>query len=109
MFGLQDPRAPGTAGAAASLSTRKFESATKNPEFPSATKFLNVFMREGCKMVEMSCAEYDKHAAGSQFITHTMGRVLEMLSEKRGREGERCGCRGKGEDRSEMREKKLKE
>jgi hypothetical protein len=72
-------------------------------------KFLNVFAREGCKMVEMSCTEYNKHAAGSQFITHTVGRVLEMLSEKRGREGARCGCRGKGEDRSEMREKKLKE
>jgi hypothetical protein len=72
-------------------------------------KFLNVFTREGCKMVEMSCAEYDKHSTGSQFITHTVGRVLEMLSEKRGREGERCGCRGKREDISEMREKKLKE
>jgi arogenate dehydrogenase (NADP+) len=43
-------------------------------------KFLNVFAREGCKMVEMSCAEHDKHTAGSQFITHTVGRVLEMLS-----------------------------
>jgi arogenate dehydrogenase (NADP+) len=43
-------------------------------------KFLNVFAREGCEMVEMSCAEHDKHAAGSQFITHTVGRVLEMLS-----------------------------
>ncbi|GFP95115.1 arogenate dehydrogenase 2 chloroplastic [Phtheirospermum japonicum] len=30
-------------------------------------------------MVEMTCAEHDKHAAGSQFITHTMGRVLEKL------------------------------
>lgn len=30
-------------------------------------------------MVEMSCAEHDKHAAGSQFITHTVGRVLEKL------------------------------
>ena len=45
-------------------------------------KFLNVFAREGCEMVEMSCAEHDKHAAGSQFITHTVGRVLGMLSLK---------------------------
>ncbi|XWS70757.1 hypothetical protein CRYUN_Cryun03dG0076300 [Craigia yunnanensis] len=42
-------------------------------------RFLNVFAREGCRMVEMSCAEHDWHAAGSQFITHTMGRVLEKL------------------------------
>ncbi|KAK6236138.1 hypothetical protein QUC31_019896 [Theobroma cacao] len=42
-------------------------------------KFLDIFAREGCRMVEMSCAEHDRHAAGSQFITHTMGRVLEKL------------------------------
>ncbi|XP_050374962.1 pyrophosphate-energized vacuolar membrane proton pump-like [Argentina anserina] len=42
-------------------------------------KFLSIFEREGCSMVEMSCAEHDRHAAGSQFITHTVGRVLGML------------------------------
>ncbi|KDP30222.1 hypothetical protein JCGZ_17004 [Jatropha curcas] len=42
-------------------------------------QFLDIFGREGCRMVEMSCAEHDWHAAGSQFITHTMGRVLEKL------------------------------
>lgn len=41
--------------------------------------FLEIFAREGCQMVEMTCAEHDKHAAGSQFITHTMGRILEKL------------------------------
>ncbi|KAJ0239829.1 hypothetical protein HA466_0225520 [Hirschfeldia incana] len=41
--------------------------------------FLDIFAREGCSMVEMSCAEHDRHAAGSQFITHTVGRVLEKL------------------------------
>ncbi|MBA0810243.1 hypothetical protein Gohar_002251, partial [Gossypium harknessii] len=41
--------------------------------------FLDIFAREGCRMVEMTCAEHDWHAAGSQFITHTMGRVLEKL------------------------------
>lgn len=30
-------------------------------------------------MVEMSCAEHDRYAAGSQFVTHTMGRVLERF------------------------------
>lgn len=43
-------------------------------------KFLDVFAREGCRMVEMSCAEHDRFAAGTQFITHTVGRVLEMLN-----------------------------
>ncbi|CAK9153177.1 unnamed protein product [Ilex paraguariensis] len=42
-------------------------------------RFLEIFKKEGCRMVEMSCAEQDKYAAGSQFITHTMGRVLEKL------------------------------
>ncbi|KAG5387098.1 hypothetical protein IGI04_038568 [Brassica rapa subsp. trilocularis] len=42
-------------------------------------KFLKVFESEGCRMVEMSCEEHDKHAAGSQFVTHTMGRVLEKF------------------------------
>ncbi|PKI72692.1 hypothetical protein CRG98_006900 [Punica granatum] len=42
-------------------------------------KFLDVFAREGCKMEEMSCADHDRHAAGSQFITHTVGRILEKL------------------------------
>ncbi|XP_021906453.1 arogenate dehydrogenase 2, chloroplastic-like [Carica papaya] len=42
-------------------------------------KFLTIFEKEGCRMVEMSCAEHDKCAAGSQFVTHTMGRVLEKF------------------------------
>ncbi|XP_022730469.1 arogenate dehydrogenase 1, chloroplastic [Durio zibethinus] len=42
-------------------------------------RFLDIFAHEGCRMVEMTCAEHDQHAAGSQFITHTMGRVLEKL------------------------------
>ncbi|KAK8602116.1 hypothetical protein V6N13_058228 [Hibiscus sabdariffa] len=42
-------------------------------------RFLDIFAREGCQMVEMTCAEHDRYAAGSQFITHTMGRVLEKL------------------------------
>ncbi|KAF7154123.1 hypothetical protein RHSIM_Rhsim01G0055700 [Rhododendron simsii] len=42
-------------------------------------KFLDIFAKEGCRMVEMSCADHDRHAAGTQFITHTMGRILEKL------------------------------
>lgn len=29
---------------------------------------------QGCRMVEMSSEEHDRHAAGTQFITHTIGR-----------------------------------
>ncbi|KAM7269491.1 hypothetical protein ACFE04_024988 [Oxalis oulophora] len=39
-------------------------------------KFLDIFKKEGCKMVEMSCAEHDRFAAGWQFVTHTMGRDI---------------------------------
>jgi len=30
-------------------------------------------------MVEMSCAEHDRYVAESQFITHTIGRMLGRL------------------------------
>lgn len=52
-----------------------------NDEYRAArcSKFLDIFSREGCRMVEMSCAEHDRYAAESQFITHTMGRVLERF------------------------------
>ncbi|KAF5205521.1 Arogenate dehydrogenase 2 protein [Thalictrum thalictroides] len=43
-------------------------------------RFLKVFAQEGCKMVEMTCGEHDRHAAESQFITHVMGRMLEKLA-----------------------------
>ncbi|KNA06623.1 hypothetical protein SOVF_179330 [Spinacia oleracea] len=42
--------------------------------------FLDIYRNAGCRMVEMTCADHDKHAAGSQFITHMMGRVLEKLA-----------------------------
>ncbi|ERN19375.1 hypothetical protein AMTR_s00069p00134710 [Amborella trichopoda] len=42
-------------------------------------KFLDIFAKEGCRMVEMSCSEHDRHAAESQFITHTVGRMLGKL------------------------------
>ncbi|KAG9441604.1 hypothetical protein H6P81_017458 [Aristolochia fimbriata] len=42
-------------------------------------QFLQIFAHEGCDMKEMSCEEHDRYAAGSQFITHTVGRVLGKL------------------------------
>eukprot|EP00850_Spirogloea_muscicola_P021577 SM000254S08803 [mRNA] locus=s254:112435:114729:- [translate_table: standard] len=42
-------------------------------------KILKIFKNEGCRMVEMSCEEHDRYAAGTQFITHTVGRVLGRL------------------------------
>ncbi|KQK17495.1 arogenate dehydrogenase 2, chloroplastic [Brachypodium distachyon] len=47
-----------------------------------ADAFLDVFAREGCRMVEMSCAEHDAHAAETQFLTHTVGRMLATLDLK---------------------------
>ncbi|KAM0915273.1 hypothetical protein ACQ4PT_010941 [Festuca glaucescens] len=41
--------------------------------------FLNIFEREGCRMVEMPCADHDAHAAETQFLTHTVGRMLATL------------------------------
>ena len=46
---------------------------------PHAAAFLSVFQREGCRMLEMSCEMHDAYAAGSQFLTHTTGRVLSKL------------------------------
>ncbi|XP_058103364.1 arogenate dehydrogenase 2, chloroplastic-like [Magnolia sinica] len=43
-------------------------------------QLLSIFEKEGCLMVEMSCEEHDRHAAGSQFITHTIGRILSHLN-----------------------------
>lgn len=42
-------------------------------------RFLCIFEQEGCEMIEMSCEKHDEHAAGSQFITHTVGRMLGKL------------------------------
>ena len=42
--------------------------------------FLRAFETEGCRMVEMSCEEHDKLAASSQFITHTVGRMLGRMA-----------------------------
>ncbi|KAI8464533.1 MAG: hypothetical protein J3K34DRAFT_440097 [Monoraphidium minutum] len=38
--------------------------------------FLRFFRSEGCRMVEMSCEEHDRQAASTQFVTHTVGRML---------------------------------
>jgi arogenate dehydrogenase (NADP+) len=41
--------------------------------------FLAFFEAEGCRLEEMSCEEHDRVAAGSQFLTHTVGRVLGSM------------------------------
>ncbi|KAI3965867.1 hypothetical protein MKX01_010824 [Papaver californicum] len=51
----------------------------KSPQQRKCEQFLSIFEEEGCRMVEMSCEEHDRHAAGSQFITHTIGRILSHL------------------------------
>jgi arogenate dehydrogenase (NADP+), plant len=41
--------------------------------------FLDFFRKQGCKMVEITCEEHDKAAASTQFITHTVGRMLGAM------------------------------
>ncbi|GIL56254.1 hypothetical protein Vafri_11599 [Volvox africanus] len=41
--------------------------------------FLKFFREEGCNMVEMTCEEHDRQAASTQFITHTVGRILGTM------------------------------
>ncbi|KAI7744360.1 hypothetical protein M8C21_013813 [Ambrosia artemisiifolia] len=43
------------------------------------SRFLNIFESEGCKMIEMTCEEHDRLAAQSQFVTHTIGRILSEM------------------------------
>ena len=38
-----------------------------------------MFRDEGCNMVEMTCEEHDRKAASTQFITHTVGRMLGAM------------------------------
>lgn len=48
----------------------------------TCSSFLQIFQREGCRMLEMSCEEHDKMAAKSQFLTHTIGRILSEMEIK---------------------------
>ncbi|OVA04048.1 Prephenate dehydrogenase [Macleaya cordata] len=57
----------------------KVRIAEKTAQERKCAQFLSIFEEEGCRMVEMSCEEHDRHAAGSQFITHTIGRILSHL------------------------------
>ncbi|KAL5718307.1 prephenate dehydrogenase (NADP(+)) [Ranunculus cassubicifolius] len=43
-------------------------------------QFLDIFQDEGCKMVEMTCEEHDQYAAESQFVTHTVARILSNMN-----------------------------
>lgn len=42
-------------------------------------QFLEIFENQGCRMVEMTCEEHDRDAASTQFITHTVGRMLGAM------------------------------
>lgn len=45
-------------------------------------EFLALFESRGCRMEPMTCEAHDEVAAGTQFITHFVGRVLSRLSLK---------------------------
>lgn len=53
--------------------------------------FLNFFKEEGCRMVEMTCEEHDTQAASTQFVTHTVGRMLGAM-EVQGAGAGSTGC-----------------
>lgn len=53
--------------------------ADNNPAQKRLDLFLNCFQSEGCTMVNMTCDEHDRLAAGTQFLTHTVGRVLGTM------------------------------
>jgi prephenate dehydrogenase len=35
-------------------------------------------LHEGCRIVEIGCAEHDVHAAETQLLTHTIGGMLAL-------------------------------
>jgi prephenate dehydrogenase len=41
---------------------------------------VQIFSSEGCRMVDMTCEVHDQEAANTQFITHTVGRVLNEMN-----------------------------
>ena len=45
----------------------------------TAAAFLRIFEQEDCAMIQMTCEEHDKIAAGTQFVTHFTGRMLGRL------------------------------
>ncbi|KAK4798186.1 hypothetical protein SAY86_030512 [Trapa natans] len=45
----------------------------------TCSSFLQIFQKEGCRMLEMSCKSHDKLAAQSQFIAHMIGRILAEM------------------------------
>lgn len=53
---------------------------TSEPRQRRLDLFLHCFESEGCRMVNMTCDEHDRLAAGSQFITHTVGRALAEMN-----------------------------
>lgn len=43
-------------------------------------QFLQIWIGEGCAMIPMPCDVHDQYAAGSQFLTHLTGRILDHLA-----------------------------
>ena len=46
---------------------------------PPTSYRMQFFADQGCRMVEMTCEEHDMQAASTQFVTHTVGRVLGAM------------------------------
>ena len=48
--------------------------------FKLVQDFLDFWRLQGCKMIEMNPDEHDRLTANSQFLTHFIGRTLELLN-----------------------------
>eukprot|EP00210_Caulerpa_lentillifera_P006130 g5857.t1 len=48
--------------------------------FQRLEQFIQFFKDEGCVILQMSCEEHDKKTASTQFITHTVGRILGAMN-----------------------------
>jgi len=46
---------------------------------PRCEEFIRWWSDQGCRMVDMTCELHDQLAAGSQFVTHFTGRVLDRM------------------------------
>jgi arogenate dehydrogenase (NADP+), plant len=45
-------------------------------DYERCDRFLSIWEKERCKMIEMSSEQHDEYASKSQFITHLTGRIL---------------------------------
>ena len=50
------------------------------PSLPPSCPSPPLLSLQGCRMVPMSCEQHDEFAAGTQFVTHTVGRYAQRTA-----------------------------